>query len=274
MAVDEIVIGEGGLLDSRAASAASRLLAALIDLAVLFVVLIGLTILLATTAPGFMTEETSRILSVVTLATITVIYPTTLETLTRGRSLGKLAAGIRIVRDDGGPVRFRQSFVRALVGVGELWLTLGSVALITSIVHPQGKRVGDILAGTYAVRVRGAAKVRTTVGMPPMLAGWAQAADVARLPDGLALAVRQFLVRATRLHPASRVALGSRLTAEVARFVNPGPPPGTHPEAFLAAVLAERRRRELDAQLRADARDAADAQLLHRLPHGVPDPVD
>ena len=28
------------------------------------------------------------------------------------------------------------------------------------------------------------------------------------------------------------------------RYVNPLPPPGTHPEAFLAAVLTERRDRE------------------------------
>ena len=38
------------------------------------------------------------------LVTVMVVLPTTVETLTRGRSLGKLAMGIRIVRDDGGPV--------------------------------------------------------------------------------------------------------------------------------------------------------------------------
>ncbi|AEE46607.1 RDD family protein [Cellulomonas fimi] len=275
MATDEIVIGEGVLLDSRAASAASRLLAALLDLLVLGAVLTGLGILLAVVGPAAGTptsEEAFRIGWVVTLATITVIYPTVLDTLTRGRSLGKLAVGIRVVRDDGGPIVLRQALVRALVGVVELWLTAGSVALICSMVHPRGKRVGDILAGTYAVRVRGGAQQRRPVEMPPWLAGWAQSADVARLPDGLALSVRQFLTRAPRLHPASRVELGSRLSAEVAQHVHPAPPPGTHPEAFLAAVLAERRTRELAAQLRQDARDAADARQLHRLPHGVPDP--
>ncbi|MEZ0449902.1 RDD family protein [Cellulomonas sp. ICMP 17802] len=271
--MDGIITGEGVVLDSRPASAASRLLAALLDLlllgVVLFVVFIALSAVI--TSPS---EEVVRIVGVVFLATITVVLPTTVDTLTRGRSLGKLALGIRIVRDDGGPIVFRQSFVRALVGVGELWLTFGSVALICSIVHPQGKRVGDILAGTYAVRVRGAAKVRTPIVMPPMLAGWAHTADLARLPDGLALSVRQFLGRAASLHPASRVQLGSQLTAEVQRYVNPLPPLGTHPEAFLAAVLAERRDRELVTRLRAGERDAAESSLLQRLPHGVPDPVD
>ena len=70
------------------------------------------------------------------------------------------------------------------------------------------------------------------------------------------------------------MALGSQLTSEVQRYVNPLPPAGTHPEAFLAAVLAERRDRELATRLRAGERDAAESSLLKRLPHGVPDPVD
>ncbi|NKY07564.1 RDD family protein, partial [Cellulomonas hominis] len=56
------------------------------------------------------------------------------------------------------------------------------------------------------------------------------------------------------------------------RYVAPGPPPGTHPEAFLAAVLATRRDRELAASTRSAARVAHEAVLLQRLPHGVPDP--
>ncbi len=271
--MDGILTGEGVLLDARPTSAATRLLAALLDLVVLGAGIVIALVALGAVAPD-VSEEAARIVGVVALATVMVVIPTTVDTLTRGRSLGKLAMGIRIVRDDGGPLVFRQSLVRALVGVVELWLTLGTVALICSIVHPQGKRVGDILAGTYAVRVRGAAKVRTPVLMPPPLAGWAHTADLGRLPDGLALSVRQFLGRAASLHPASRVQLGSQLTAEVQRYVHPLPPPGTHPEAFLAAVLAERRERETSARFRADQRGAAESSMLQRLPHGVPDPTN
>ena len=45
--------------------------------------------------------------------------------MTRGRSLGKLAVGGRIVRTDGGASGFRQAFIRALVGVFEIWFTVG-----------------------------------------------------------------------------------------------------------------------------------------------------
>ncbi len=270
---DGILTGEGVLLDARPASFATRLLAALLDVVVLVALTLGLSLALGVVGAE-LGPQAGQALAVALVATVMVLVPTTVETLTRGRSLGKLAAGIRIVRDDGGPVRFRQALIRALTGIGELWLSLGSVALVTSLVNDKGKRVGDILAGTYAVRVRGAARALPPVAMPHWLAPWADAADMRRLPDGLALSARQFLGRATTLHPASRVQMGQRLAAEMARYVAPSPPPGIHPEAFLAAVLAERRDREYAAA--ADAAEAADAEasLVQRLPHAIPDPVD
>ena len=42
-------------------------------------------------------------------------YPALLVTLTRGRTVGKLALGLRVVRDDGGPVGFRHCLTRTLV---------------------------------------------------------------------------------------------------------------------------------------------------------------
>jgi len=268
---DGVVIGEGVVLDTRPASVASRLLAAIVDV----IALIVLALVAAVALGGLdvaIDERTGRILLVAVAVTVTVVLPTTVETLSRGRSVGKLVAGVRIVRDDGGPITFRQAFVRALTGVGELWLSLGSVAVICSIAHPRGKRVGDVLAGTYGSRVRSPAPVRTAAVMPPQLAGWAVHADVARLPDGLALAVRQFLARATLLHPASRTELGVRLAADLRPYVSPPPPAGTHPEAFLSAVLAERGRRETLVELERVRREQAEAVLLRRLPHGVPDP--
>src|SRR5450830_1081280 len=110
--------------------------------------------------------------------------------------------------------------------------------------------------------------------MPFELAGWARSADMRRLPDGLALAARQFLGRAPSLHAASRHQMGSELAAELQKYVAPGPPIGTHPERFLAALLAERRGRECTACFRASQAARAEAARLHRLPHGVPDPVD
>jgi uncharacterized RDD family membrane protein YckC len=268
---DEILIGEGVVLDARPASFATRVVGALLDVAVQALLVVVLVLVVPAVARD-LDEAMLAALAIVLVVLVLVVLPTTVETLTRGRSVGKLVVGVRVVRDDGGPVRFRHAVLRALVGVGEIWLTAGSVALLTSLVHPRGKRVGDLLAGTYAVRVRGGQSALPPVPMPPELAAWAAGTDIRRLPDGLALATRQFLGRAMSLNPASRAALGLRLAGEVEAYVAPAPPPATHPERFLAAVLAERRDREYARALQEAEQARTEAALLHRLPHAVPDP--
>jgi hypothetical protein len=90
------------------------------------------------------------------LGTVAVLvgYPCVFETLLRGRTLGKMAVGLRVVGDDGGPVRFRQALVRALAGVIEFWTFYGSPALITSFCNRRGKRLGDLFAGTIVIQER------------------------------------------------------------------------------------------------------------------------
>jgi len=269
---DGILIGEGVVLDARPASFVTRGLALFLDLLTIFVVLIALLWATAGTLE-LVDPDLAPAISVAIAVLVMVVVPTTVETLSRGRSLGKLALGIRVVRDDGGPVRFRHAFLRALVGIGEIWLTLGSVALVASLTNDKGKRLGDMAAGTYAIRVRGGRPTLAPLALPPYLAAWAARADMRRLPDGLALAARQFLGRAARLHPASRARLGQELAAQVERYVAPGPPPGTHPEAFLVAVLTERRERDRATARRAQALAHEQAEMLHRLPYSVPDPT-
>lgn len=270
---DGIVTGEGVVIDARPASFATRTLAIALDLLALFVVVYLLALLFAwldlQIAPSVL-----QVFAIVAIVTLTVAIPTGVETLSRGRSLGKAAMGLRVTRDDGGPVRFRHALIRALVGVGELWMTAGSVALFASLSNDRGKRLGDLLAGTYVVRTRGSAMFGANIEMPAHLAGWAQNADMRRLPDGLALAARQFLARTDTLEQSARVRLGQSLAAQLEPFVAPSPPPGTHPEMFIVAVLAERRSRDWVSarQSKQTARDQE--QLLHRLPYSIPDPAN
>ncbi len=80
--------------------------------------------------------------------------------------------------------------------------------------------------------------------LAPYLAQWAADADLAPLPDPLAVALRQLLGRTGTLSPRARHHLVNDLLPQVQQLVSPPPPPGTHPEDFLAAVAAERRRRD------------------------------
>ena len=148
---------------------------------------------------------------VCSLMAVFLVYPTTMETLTRGRSPGKLAIGLRVVRDDGGTVTAQQAFVRALVAVPEIYAFSGGPAFFSCLLSQRGKRMGDYAAGTYVVRDRVALRLPPPVPMPPALADWAARADLRTPPVGLALATRQYLSRLS--HPRPGVAAAGRRAA-------------------------------------------------------------
>jgi hypothetical protein len=178
---------------------------------------------------------------------ILVGYPTIFETISRGRSLGKLALGLRVVGTDGSPERFRQALARALMGIVELWMTTGVIALITSMINRDGRRLGDFLAGTVVVEERTGRRSEPEIPMPPQLADWAAGVELSRLTPQTTNAARQYVLRYGELAEHTRHEMGTTLADTVASQISPPPPPGTSPPYFLAAVLAERRRRGIAA---------------------------
>jgi uncharacterized RDD family membrane protein YckC len=247
---DDLVTGEAVALDLPPASVAARICSGILDLGALCCVLLGVLFLALVIASGA-DEALQKTAMVCSLIVVFLVYPTAMETLTRGKSPGKFAFGLRVVRDDGGTVTAQQSFVRALIAIVEIYAFFGGPALVCCLVSFHGKRIGDYAAGTYVVRDRVALRLDPPAPMPPALAGWAAAADVRSLPVGLALAVRQYLARLPGLDPASRQRLGEMLAQRVSPYVAPAPPPGTTSWDFLAAVAATRRDRDL-ARLRRD----------------------
>ncbi|MBP2327643.1 putative RDD family membrane protein YckC [Kibdelosporangium banguiense] len=246
--MSDLVSGEAVLLELRVAKLASRGLAFALD-----VLIQAITLLLAflLIVPGDAIGFDSALAATVTLVVIVLVlvgYPTTAETLTRGRTIGKAALGLRTVRTDGGPIRFRHAIVRALAGFFvDFWGLglLGVVAVVVSLSSKNGQRVGDLLAGTFVVRERvPQQQVAGPVYMPPPLAGWAATQQVSALPNDLALAVRQYLGRVHQLTHDAAASLGYRLAGEVSAHLGTPIPPNVPIPAYLAAVLAERRNRE------------------------------
>ena len=251
LTTDDLVTGEAVALDLPAASLGSRIASGAIDYLatmVLFVVTIFVFLVAVLQTDAALVQ----VAVIGTVITVFLVLPTTMETLTRGRSLGKLALGLRTVRDDAGPISFQHAFIRALIGVVEIYAFQGVPAFFSALLSQRGKRLGDFAAGTYVVRERVKLQLAPPAPMPYHLTAWARQADMASLPTGLALAIRQFLGRLPAIDPASRDSIGGRLAEEVSRYVAPGPPPGTRPEDFLAAVIASRRERDL-ARLRREA---------------------
>jgi uncharacterized RDD family membrane protein YckC len=240
-----IVTGEAVAVELRPAGIGSRGVALTIDFAVQYALLIGL-VLLATNVVSAADEAVTEVFIIVSLVVVFLGYPVGFESLWRGRTLGKAAMGLRVVRDDGGPVRFRHAFVRGLVGVvlDKLGISVGLLALGPMLMTARSKRLGDLAAGTVVVQERVPSRLAAPAVMPPALAGWATSIDLSLVDDALAMELRQFLGRSAQLAPWAREQMGGRLLGELSRRTAP-PPPGTPPWAYFSAVLAERTRREM-----------------------------
>ncbi|MFV0374950.1 RDD family protein [Microbacterium sp.] len=256
IAQDEILTGEAVALDVQPVGYFMRVVGTAIDIAVsIGFALLFIAVILWVDESIFAVAEVTTIIVISLMVFITVILPTTVETVTRGRSVGKLAVGARIVRTDGGASGFRQAFIRALVGVLEVWMTFGGIAGVVGAFTPRSQRLGDLIAGTYAERTRAPRLPPPAGGIPAALAGWAQVADIGPLPDRLARRAGQFVRGAATLDPPARARAAERIAAEARPFVSPVPP--ADPETFLRGVVALRREREYAAltlqQQRVDA---------------------
>nr|MDQ6928032.1 RDD family protein [Actinomycetota bacterium] len=126
-----IVTPEAVPLDFELANLGSRFVALLLDLliegAALFVLSIGMSALLsgADTSVGVGVALFFLIYFLVLFG-----YPIALETLWRGRTVGKAALGLRVVTKEGAPVRFRHAAIRNVLGLVDFVLTSGAAAII------------------------------------------------------------------------------------------------------------------------------------------------
>lgn len=266
---NEQVTGEAVALDLRPTGFVLRAAGAIID----FLVSIGLWILLllAINSPvvkPMLDSASAAAASIAALVICIVILPTVVETATQGKSLGRLAVGARIVRDDGGSIGFRHAFIRAVIGTIEIFSTLGGLASVVALLNSRSQRLGDLLAGTYSQNERVPKIIDSTFGVPPSLQQWSVIADVARMPDGLSRRIAQFLAQAARLTPEARERIALELAAETARWVLPVPPGSA--ELFLAAVVVVRRERESLALALERQKLESLAPALTGVPHDYP----
>jgi uncharacterized RDD family membrane protein YckC len=259
----ELVIAEGVELELRPARIASRFAALVLDTLIqagLFVLLLTATSRLT---GGSGNSDSGSALVIVVIVIVTLGYPILCETVSTGRSVGKAAAGLRVVRLDGGPERFRHALARALAGLfvdlnlpllatvlsgatNALWICLVALpGAAASVGSRRGQRIGDLLAGTIVVRER-TDPGRGSLPLPPapVLGVWAASATVGDVPAGLIVAARQLISRVFELDRSAAAELAEELARQFTAHVDPPPPPGTPAYQYLVAVTGERFRRE------------------------------
>ena len=187
-------------LDLPVASVGSRSLAVFLDYLILaalaigwvFLVVIALTPLLPNWVPVFL---------FVGIFLLDWGYFAGSEIATGGRTVGKMALGLRVVTAEGGSPGPSALLIRNLVRVLDLVFGVPLMAI-----DPLSRRLGDRLAGTLVVHDRGREKAPVLGRVPP---GWG--------PRELA-AVESFLARARTLEDtAGAWAMADRILDRIRR---------------------------------------------------------
>lgn len=242
-----IVTPEAVLLEFETAGVGSRTVAEVLDLLVQFGVLLALTLVLSLASTGGLdVGQTLAIVLVLLMVFLVLVgYPVAMETLWNGRTLGKAAMGLRVVTSEGGPVRFRHAAIRGIFGLVEIWVFIGSIAVVSMLVTQRNQRVGDLVAGTIVVRERSAAGpgVAVRFPVPSGFESYVASLDVTPLIAEQYSVVRSFLMRVLELSPHARAALAVRLANHTASLLRHTPPPTVGPELFLVCVAAAYQRR-------------------------------
>lgn len=206
-----IATPEGVDLELTLAGVGSRFASALLDYLIQLATIVALALVLGfgvglSPGDGGFASAVWIVLSFL----LFVGYDITFEVLASGRTPGKRMNGLRVVRENGGPVTFPISAVRNVLRIVDILPGTYLVGIASILVSSRNQRLGDLAAGTLVVRER-------KVAPPPL---WLPARPATSLDasgiDQLELAaVRSFLARRNQLTADARVQLARELAAKL-----------------------------------------------------------
>ena len=201
---------------------------------VLYVALFG--VLLGVTAVGgrnsgdaaFGAFIITVILFVVALFALTLGYHLVFEIIWNGQTPGKRTVGIRVIRENGYPIRPVDAVIRNIVRIVDYLPFAYAIGVFTMLFNERARRLGDFAAGTIVVREA----PRDAISFS---SSDTDAPTTSLQPDDATL-VRDFLVRRPSLDPDARRHLARRLAAALS--VRYGlAPDEADPEALLGRLV-------------------------------------
>lgn len=206
-----IATPEGVDLELTLAGVGSRFASALVDYLIQAAIIIALGVIVGVGA-GLSPDANGFAAAIWTVLAFLLFvgYDITFEVLSSGRTPGKRLNGLRVVREDGGPVTFPISAVRNVLRIVDILPGTYLVGMASILVSGRNQRLGDLAAGTLVVRER-------KVTPPPL---WLPARPAPTLDtsgiDQLELAaVRSFLARRYELTADARIQLAAELAAKL-----------------------------------------------------------
>lgn len=235
----QFVTPEAVSVDVDVAGLGSRMIAALIDSAIQ----LALLILLGLAFSELGLEGVSG--AAVALGAVLLLfwgYFFVFEGMWGGRTPGKRAQRIRVVRADGQPVGWIQVAIRNLLRLVDALPTAYGIGSLSILLTRRSQRLGDLAAGTLVVRERPAPLPRP-FPVPAEAVAAARAIDTTAVTDAEYSVIRSFLERRSGLVEAAREPLAAQLAAMIRGKVGGAGAWVGSDEALLEAIAASYRAR-------------------------------
>jgi uncharacterized RDD family membrane protein YckC len=236
-------------LELTLAGIGSRVLALLVDYHIMGLLLLAFWIVWGTFSLGLLSflsgtntnysNAPAWLLAIFVLINFLIFtgYFAFFETVWQGQTPGKRVAKIRVIRDNGRPIRVAQAALRSLLRPIDDLMFIGVFLILFG---KWEKRIGDWVAGTIVIREQRPDR-RETITVSEEAKQLArqlpQIADLSQLlPDDYAV-VRSYLERRSGMEPQARKELGLKLARQLRHLVSLETiPPDTVADHFLEAV--------------------------------------
>jgi uncharacterized RDD family membrane protein YckC len=195
--VREVYTPEGVALRLPAAGPVPRALAWAIDLCIRMALLMVCSMLFGLLGSAGMGVY------LVCLFAVVWLYPIICEGVWDGQTPGKRVLNLRVISSDGAPVGWLAACVRNLMRTVDMLPFGYACGLLSGLLDPSGRRLGDLVAGTLVVHV---AQHRGSV---QLLADRHAARPLQPLLPSEQMAVVAFAERAGQLTPERRIELAN-----------------------------------------------------------------
>jgi len=232
-----IATPEGVDLELTLAGLGSRIAGGVLDQLIKTVALIALLLLYFAFASVVSGAATAILVGVmiVTAFGVQFAYDVLFEVLGGGKTIGKRAAGTRVILASGAPVDFRASAIRNVLRLVDSALTGNVVGVVLILVTSKHQRLGDLAAGTVVVRDRIGVAASSPIEYV-YASGAPRPWDVGRVDRDVTATLRSFLTRRASLSPAVRYRIASELCERVRPMVG-GVAERMAPEQFIEEVV-------------------------------------
>ncbi len=134
-------------IQQNSASIGDRILAYLVD----FLIIIVYAIITALLIAGFEADRFGEMVYYMVIGLPIFLYYLLFETFWDGKTPGKSAMKIRVVKLDGSRPAFVNYLIRWLLRVIDISLGSGSIAVVTILLNGKGQRLGDMAAKTTVI---------------------------------------------------------------------------------------------------------------------------